>query len=235
MTEISTSIGCTIRSFRKKKKMTIVELASKINKSKSTISKYEKGEIVIDIETLYDIANALETHIHQLLYYTQKLVNPDHQVPIPAFFNNMAKFYSYIYDGRIGKIIKCAFDVTTHCETNRYNIMMYMNFNDYENYYICENTYYGYIEHHDALTNIVLHNKDTKMEQVTISILASFLDSDTKWGLFTGVSSRPMMPIAFKMLFSKKRLVENDDLFHQLKMSKEDIRLLRIYNALSVT
>lgn len=235
MSEISTSIGCSIRSFRKNKKMTLVALADKINKSKATVSKYEKGEIVIDIETLYDIARALEVHIHQLLYYRPKSVNQHQALPIPAFFDGLGRFYSYIYDGRIGKVVRCAFDVTSKCEANRYKVMMYMNFDNYDNYHICENTYSGYIEHHEALTNIVLHNRDTKMEQVSISILASFLDSDTKWGLFSGISSRPMMPIAFKMLFSKEILEETEALKNQLKMSKEDIRLLKLYNALSVT
>ena len=90
MSEISTSIGCSIRSFRKNRKMTLVELAKLINKSKATVSKYEKGEIVIDIETLYDIASALGLHIHQLLYYRPKPVNQTQALPIPAFFDDLA-------------------------------------------------------------------------------------------------------------------------------------------------
>ena len=80
-----------------------------------------------------------------------------------------------------------------------------------------------------------MRNQDTSMEQIKINILASFLDSDTKWGLFSGISSRPMMPVALKMLFSKKILRENEILIKQLKISKEDIRLLKLYNMLSVT
>ena len=91
------------------------------------------------------------------------------------------------------------------------------------------------MEHYDALTNILMRNQDTPMEQVTASILASFLESDTKWGLFFGISSRPMMPIAVKMLFSRKKLTENQELIEKLKISKEDIRLLKIYNMLSAT
>lgn len=91
------------------------------------------------------------------------------------------------------------------------------------------------IEHYDALTRISLVNKDTPMEKANVQILASYLDSDTKWGLFNGFSSRPMMPIAIKMLFSKTPLKEDSTLIHQLKVSKDDIRLLKLYNMLSVT
>ena len=44
-----------------------------------------------------------------------------------------------------------------------------------------------------------------------------------------------MMPIAIKMLFSKCRLKEDADLVRLLKVSKDDVRLLKLYNMLSVT
>jgi hypothetical protein len=73
------------------------------------------------------------------------------------------------------------------------------------------------------------------MEKARVQILASYLDSNTKWGLFNGFSSRPMMPVAIKMLFSKERLKEDAELIRQLKVSREDIRLLKLYNMMSVT
>ena len=73
------------------------------------------------------------------------------------------------------------------------------------------------------------------MEQISINILASFLDTDEIWGLMSGVSFRPFMPIALKMLFSKKPLVENSDLIKKLKISKEDIKLMKLYNMFTVT
>jgi transcriptional regulator with XRE-family HTH domain len=43
MSQISTEIGKQIRTFRKKRKMTLEALAAVICKSKSTVSKYENG------------------------------------------------------------------------------------------------------------------------------------------------------------------------------------------------
>ena len=59
MSEISAQIGSQIRTLRKKRKMTLDDLSGIIHKSRSTISKYEKGEIAIDRETLYEIADAI--------------------------------------------------------------------------------------------------------------------------------------------------------------------------------
>ena len=111
---------------------------------------------------------------------------------------------------------------------------MYMNYKDFENYKLCENTYWGYIEHFDALTNIQLTNQDSPVEKASAQILASYLDTDTKRGLFNGFSSRPMMPIATKMLFSKTKLPEDEALLQGLKVSREDIRLLKLYNMFTV-
>ncbi|MDO5409891.1 MAG: helix-turn-helix domain-containing protein [Lachnospiraceae bacterium] len=235
MAEISIQIGSRIRNFRKKHGMTLDDLSVRIHKSKSTISKYEKGEISVDIETLYEIAQALEVHVEQLLYCPPRRTRISERVSSPAFFQGASQFYSYLFDGRTNKIMRCVFDVLSETEDHRYRIMMYMNFKDYQNYQNCENTYWGYIEHYDAMTQISLFNQDTALEQASAQILASYLDSDTKWGLFNGFSSRPMMPIAIKMLFSKTKLKEDEALIRQLKVSKEDIRLLKLYNMLSVT
>lgn len=235
MSEISIEIGKRIRNFRKKRNMTIEELSGHINKCKATVSKYEKGEIVIDIVTLYNIADALQVHVEQLLYCGPERTEISTSGKKPAFFNGVSQFYSYLFDGRSNRIIRCVFDVLSEAGESGYKIMMYMNFKDFDNYQNCENTYWGYIKHYDALTNILMTNQDTPMEHVTATILASFLDSNTKWGLFFGISSRPMMPIAIKMLFSKKLLKEDENLIKQLKVSREDIRLLKLYNMLSVT
>ena len=235
MSDINKYVGQQIRNYRKLRKKTLEQLAEEICKSKSTVSKYEKGEITVDVETLYDLADALQVHVEELLYCRPNRVQITGRSANPAFFSGLSQFYSYIYDGRSNQIVKCVFDVLSLTEKYKYKIMMYMNFKDFDNYMKCETTYWGYIEHYDAMTLISLVNRDTPMEQASVQILASYLDSDTKWGLFNAVSSRPMMPIAMKMLFSKTPLKEDAALIGQLKVSKDDIRLLKLYNMLSVT
>ncbi|QYK66447.1 helix-turn-helix domain-containing protein [Paenibacillus sp. S02] len=234
MSEITIEIGKRIRNVRKARKRTLDDLSLVICKSKSTISKYEKGEISVDIETLYEIADALDVHVEQLLYNKPKRANI---MPIktPNFFSGVSQFYSYFFDGRSNQLIRCVFDVLSRTEDNQYKVMTYMNFKDYNSYQNCENTYWGYIEHYDVLTNISLTNQDSAIEKASVQILASYLTSDTKWGLFNGFSSRPMMPIAAKMLFSKEVLKEDARLIQQLKVSKDDIRILKLYNMMAVT
>lgn len=235
MVEVNALVGKQIRTYRKQRKITLEELSGIIGKSKSTISKYEKGEIPVDMETLYLIARTLVVPVEQFLHYLPPISSPSQAADTsPSFFTGLTQFYSYLFDGRNNQLIRCVFDILSKSDVSGDKIMMYMNFNDFEHYQICENTYWGYIEHFDALTNIQLTNQDSPMEKASVQILASYLSADTKWGLWNGFSTRPMMPIAMKMLFSRARLHEDAALIKKLKVSRDDIRLLKLYNMLSV-
>ncbi len=230
MSVISVEIGQKIRAHRKMRKMTQDELAAKIFKSKATLSKYEKGEIVLDVETLYAIAEALQIRVEHLLHQV-----PDPQITVansdcPAFFAPYSQFYSYVFDGRKKIIMHCVHDILEPLDKNRFKIEMYMNSKSLDDYRNCETAYYGTIEHFDAVTNILLTNQRSPMEKASSQILAPYLDSETKWGLFKAFSSRPMMPVATKMLFSTKPLKEDAALAEKLKINKEDIRLFKLYN-----
>ena len=67
MAEISREIGHRIRTFRKSRHMTLDDLADVLCKNKSTLSKYETGEIVMDIETIYEIAY----NMYQVFHFYQ--------------------------------------------------------------------------------------------------------------------------------------------------------------------
>lgn len=234
MSTISIEIGNKIRQFRQSRKMTLDELAIIIHKSRATLSKYERGEISIDIDTLYELADALHVRTEQLLYTPVSEKHPQQREIVPAFFQDVDRFYCYYFDGRIGKLVRSAFDVFSRIDVNQYKIAMYMNFKDLAHYQQAENTYWGYMEHFDALTLIELTNQSNPMEKASLQILASFLDADSKWGLWNGVSSRPLMPVATKMLFTKKLLTEDAALVRELKISKDDIHRMKYYNMFSV-
>ena len=234
MAQISHEIGKRIRTFRRARHMTLEELARILCKNKSTVSKYETGEIVLDIETIYDISRALGIHVEQLLYCTPDRVPISDSGSQSAFFSGLTQFYAYYYDGRVNRIVPAVFDVLLMSEDHRYKIMAYINFTDFSSYQNCGTAFWGYMEHYDAITNITLTNQASPMERAFCQILATFTTSDTIWGLFTGLSARPMMPVAIKMLISKKRLAMDESLMRRLKVTKEDIRLMKHYNMMTV-
>lgn len=65
-----TTLGKKLRARRRTKHMTLSDLSKKLNKSVATISKYEKGEVLISIDTLVDICQILNIDIASLLPIT---------------------------------------------------------------------------------------------------------------------------------------------------------------------
>lgn len=232
---ISEEIGKKINIFRKKKGWTVQELGDAICKSKATVSKYEKGQISLDVDTLYDIAAALGVSPEQLLYYTPEPEPVRQEDAVPSFFQGIRRLYMYTFDGRNNSLSRSLIEIGGKQADNTYKVMMYMTYDDVSQYQHCENTYTGRMVHYDALTRLVFQNRDTPMEQYTINMLASYLDAPYKWVLNYGLSSRPFMPIAAKALITKKPAAETADFIKALHISKEDIRILKLYNMLAVT
>lgn len=73
MGSFSYHVGQRIKKYRKSRGYTIEQFSAMINKSKATVSKYENGTITIDVETLYDIARALDIDLKLL-----------HRLPAPC-------------------------------------------------------------------------------------------------------------------------------------------------------
>lgn len=61
------NIGKNIKKYRNISGLTQIQLAKKIEKSESTIQKYESNAVTPDFSTLADISNVLEVDINELL------------------------------------------------------------------------------------------------------------------------------------------------------------------------
>lgn len=77
---------------------------------------------------------------------------------------------------------------------------------------------------------MVFQNYNVRLEQYMISVPSPYIDGEKKWALAFGISSHPLMPTSAKLLLSKSRLAKTRDLAQELAISKEDIRLLKLYN-----
>ena len=62
------SIGNMIRKYRKNKKLTLLHLSEMIDVSESFIGQIERGKNKPSLETIINLANALEVSVDDLLY-----------------------------------------------------------------------------------------------------------------------------------------------------------------------
>src|SRR3712207_7207635 len=89
--------------YRKNLGLTLQELANQIHKSKASVSKYENGDITLDVQTLFEISQALHVPMNRLINFED-----EKEYPAPAFINPSGKspfytsrrLYLYFYDGR---------------------------------------------------------------------------------------------------------------------------------------
>lgn len=90
-------LGERIRYYRKNNGLSIEQFASMLNKSKSSLSKYERGEILPDIETLYKMTSILHISLMQLLEVTIIFLPPQYFLLIPLrIWKNALFFCIYI-------------------------------------------------------------------------------------------------------------------------------------------
>ena len=92
-------IGKKIKKWRKLKDITQSELGAKINKTLSSVQKYEKGDVTIPIDVLNNIAIALNIGIDKLI--SQK----------GAYSNKIDDFNEYQYDAFIKLFLSLGYTI----------------------------------------------------------------------------------------------------------------------------
>ena len=239
MENINKYTGSRIRNYRKMKKLTLNQLADSIHKSRATVSKYETGDISLDLETLYEISNALDVGIDQLIDYhpeAEKEIDvPDigHSGISPYF--RADRLYFYFYDGRYNRLKEAIIDVhkNTIQEDGCYEASMSIRSSTI-NGRSSEVFYSGSVLYSDMLIRFTFVNKYNKLEQDLLYIFNPLELRDFTEGLLCGISSTDLMPCAFKCLVT---LAPNDDskaLQEHLMITPKELRRWQKLNMLIV-
>ncbi len=228
MDSLSTLVGKRIRLYRQAKNLSLTELSNRIHKSKSTLSKYENGQISIDIETLFEIATILQVSPAQLIGVSEekKFVAPETDAPK---VHSITKKYMYMYDGRTTKIQRSYIEIQETGEDYRPATLFY-NVPSFDKYEQCKALYYGTVYDHNFVTNYSLQNQSNNMENVSMCIVNPFELNEYRYGMIAGISARNLLPVCAKFILSDNILTENSDLKQNLILSKEDIRLSKRFN-----
>ena len=157
--------------------MMVEQLATAIRKSKSCVSKYESGQITIDVVTLYETALALDVKVTQLLHLP---LSPHPGAPsgsVPSFFVGLNHLYMYYYDGRKNRLTRCVVDIFSEVEPGIYQVQMYMNVDDHSHYQQCENLYDGVLTHYDALSTLIMKNQSMEMDNYQVGIPSPYMNA----------------------------------------------------------
>jgi transcriptional regulator with XRE-family HTH domain len=226
---IEERVGQNIKKYRLAHKLTLEELAAEIHKSKSTVSKYEKGMIAVDVVTLEEIAKVLKVSPSQLLSSTdEKNVN---EYQKGEFLDRQ---YMYAYDGRSNKVLKSVIERYKLPDTEEHGIQMFYDVKDLQNPGECKALYAGINKKYQFVENYILQNQHNPIEHTSICCINSLHRTTRKMGMITGLSYKTMLPTAMKIMISSTVVKENEELVESLKLTKEDIRISKKYNLYTI-
>ena len=235
MENITEYVGNKIRTYRKMKKLTIQELADKIHKSRATVSKYENGEITIDVQTLYELSEALDINLTQLTdYHPQReednlITSVDYNGESPFFKAN--KLYYYFYDGRYKRLKAAIINVHKNSigEDGCYESSMSIH-STTSTGRSSEIYYAGNVLYSDMLIRFSFVNQHNKLEQDLLYIFNPLERRDYTEGLLCGISSSDLMPCAFKCIVALSPIDNYEELQTRLMLTRKEVHRFQKIN-----
>ena len=234
MNEINRHVGGRVRNYRKMKGLTLQQLADAIHKSRATVSKYENGEITLDVVTLCEIAEALSVSLTQLTDYV-----PRRQEPLPEAtdlggkspFFQADRLYFYFYDGRHKWLKTGIIDIRKDVlnEDGSHEASMYLRATTPSGR-SSEIAYTGNVLYSDMLIRFNFLNQYNKLEQDLLYIFNPLELRDFTEGLLCGISSSDLMPCAFRCLVSLSPDEDPAMLRELLQIKPKELRRLQKLN-----
>lgn len=226
---IEECVGQNIRKYRIAYKMTLEQLAGEIHKSKSTVSKYEKGLIPLDVITLDEIARILKVSPAQLLATVE---DKGEEIDVDGAL--LDRQYMYSYDGRSRRILKSVIERYQMEDMEQRRVQLFYDVRDVRSPGECKALYAGINRKYEFIENYTLQNQNNSTEQVLICCINNLGCTNRKMGMLTGLSYKTMLPVAIKIMLSETALKENDELVDALRLTKEDIKISKKYNLFTI-
>ena len=221
--DIQKYVGENIKKIRQARGLSLEEVAARIYKSKSTVSKYEKGTIAIDIATLKDIAIALDVHPAQLLMTSA----PEKQLPKSREL--LEDTYMFSYDGREKRIIKSVIERYQTDLSNRFSINLYYDVPSRDQLGECVVLYQGYSTRYDVLENYTLENSYHEIEQIWLSCISGLSQNRMQVGFLAGLLNATLLPAVRKVVLSPY-VLSDEELMERLIFTKKDLQTIRKLN-----
>ena len=221
MSRINEHIGGRIRMYTKARELTLQQLADLIHKSRASVSKYENGEITLDVETLSEIADVLMVSPGQLMDFNPPVPKTakqplNHSAKSP--FYQAKRLYFYFYDGRYKRLKDGIIDIYER-ENSPGNFEATLSISAVTPTGRSSEIYYtGKVVYSDMLIRFSFVNQCNALEE----------------DLLCGISSADFMPCAFKCLVTLTPQEHTERFKQQLLITKKELQKWQKLNMLIV-
>jgi transcriptional regulator with XRE-family HTH domain len=229
----SKRLGKYIREYRKASGMSLDSLGREVNKSKATICKYENGSTSIDVETLEDIAHALNIDMGHLVAMAQAI--PDAEginMELSSLCEGKKSYFLYFYDGAADRLSKSIILLSPAESQARYNASLFYAVDDFCEPGKCKVLYLGTAHTAENYINFIFKNTKNAAESVFLIAKEPFLKGEALNGIITGISFKYLQPISFHVLLSEQIINDEKKLTESLKIHKKELSNIQHVNGL---
>ena len=227
MYDLNINVFCkNLQLYRKSRNITLEGLGKMINKSKATVSKYEKGDIVPDIITTLEICNALDISLSQLFPIATFNRSINFNNP---FSTNLLYMYYYTENRLITSIIEIS-------EENNKTYVKYFNGVKDINKYADNASYIydGTLECDKIIGYINLINSNsqsTQLEKLQISFHIPWSNDFEITNFYILGLTPNSIPIVKKGIISIAPIKNFDNFIKNLKIAAEELLKIQDDNA----
>lgn len=210
--------GNLFRTARKSKALSIEEVAKKIDRSASTVYKYEANTIIPDFETVIRICNALEIQLDELAFKEEVDSN------IQTSNNPFPTDILYLYYIGIEKLYEMKLEIKP--EDGIMKVYFKVPLLNDKIFYV------GSIESNSDVAFIMLKNygsSNNHFEKVMIYINMNHASDDIRMGFIVGEKDNTYSPVIKKICILKKKLEkeQKEEIFHRLRITKEEMEQIK--------
>lgn len=229
---ISQNIGERIRYYRKAAGFTLVSFADALHRGKSVVSKYERGEISIDIETLHQITEILNVPISLLIEDSNRTIDTwVSRVPGAPSDEEYQLLYMYMYATHQGKPQLSR--NTIHLSND--HAYVYAELPDVTQIKSYKSFYSGEIQRESSFVRGLLVNPLNSHDLAIFEYQPPLNQYACFMGFFCTLSIGRYFPLATKALFSWAPVCDEDWLVEKLRITAPDSKDYRNLNGFFVT
>lgn len=225
MEDICREIGARLRALRRDRGYTLTEFAEIVHRSKSTLSKYERGEIAVDVATLDELARALDKSAAELFYAGAPGVSfaeaPEERL------EDMQRYYLYMYGAHEGR----PWVARNALFLGEGSAHIYAELPNDEDIYAYRSCYMGVFRKTNSFARVIavnpLHADDVLMLNYELTLKPSKVFT----GFLCTMSIGHWFPLALPVIISSVPIADEAWLKSQLAFTARDLRAFKSVNA----
>ena len=199
MSEHLKNLGEYLKTVRKSRKETLEDVAFAIDKSVSTVSRYEKGQIPIDLNTLCALSKHYDVDLTQRIPQVTQAENTEN--PSDAFVSST--FYLYYNDAKSEREIVSILD-RKYTESG-YHLLLFYDVKKKDDPGSCKDIYTGRLVESDVATHIQVRNTNNKSDKIFVILNPPEKSPYERLGvMICSLEKEGFAPMATKCLLTKE-------------------------------